>query len=216
MKAMLRPNRRFLEIECVLLSLVLPIALYLIGMRGVLYAALWVLSVVIVSILYYEGAWKSGLINFRAVNWRNMRPMLIRFVLCAVLLTGLLLWMDPGRFLSLPRERTQLWIMIMLLYPFLSVVPQELIFRTWYFYRYKSLFPEPHGMIIVSSVAFGFAHLILQNWIGIILSGVGGLIFGHTYHRTRSLALVSLEHALYGCFVFTIGLGWYFYSGAAR
>ncbi len=44
---------------------------------------------------------------------------------------------------------------------------------------------------------------------------VGGWIFASRYRRTRSLFTVSVEHALYGMLVFTVGLGQYFYHGAA-
>ena len=43
----------------------------------------------------------------------------------------------------------------------------------------------------------------------------GGLFFADTYAKTRSLAAVYFEHALYGCYLFTIGLGFYFYHGNA-
>ena len=33
--------------------------------------------------------------------------------------------------------------------------------------------------------------------------------------KRRSLWLTCLEHGLYGCLIFTIGLGRYFYTGAA-
>ena len=39
-------------------------------------------------------------------------------------------------------------------------------------------------------------------------------MFATTYQRYRSLALVCLEHAIYGCLIFTLGLGWYFYGAA--
>ena len=41
-----------------------------------------------------------------------------------------------------------------------------------------------------------------------------GLIFASTYAKSKSLALVTIEHGLYGNFLFFIGLGWYFYGGA--
>jgi hypothetical protein len=46
-----------------------------------------------------------------------------------------------------------------------------------------------------------------------LLTLIGGWFFAETYARTRSMRLVWLEHALYGCLVFTIGLGDYFYHG---
>jgi hypothetical protein len=46
-----------------------------------------------------------------------------------------------------------------------------------------------------------------------VSSFFGGLLFAHTYHTSKSLALVWLEHTLYGWTLFTLGLGWYFYHG---
>jgi hypothetical protein len=40
-------------------------------------------------------------------------------------------------------------------------------------------------------------------------------MFAGDYARRRSLGLACLEHGLYGCLIFTIGLGRYFYTGAA-
>ena len=41
-------------------------------------------------------------------------------------------------------------------------------------------------------------------------------IFASTYSKTKSLALVTIEHGLYGISLFLIGLGWYFYGGAVH
>ncbi|MEU4707697.1 hypothetical protein AB0G00_14815 [Nocardia salmonicida] len=42
-----------------------------------------------------------------------------------------------------------------------------------------------------------------------------GVLFATRYQRTRSLLTTSVEHALYGILMFTIGLGDFFYHGAA-
>jgi len=39
------------------------------------------------------------------------------------------------------------------------------------------------------------------------------LLFAARYAETGSLATSSFEHALYGCWLFTVGLGQYFYHG---
>jgi membrane protease YdiL (CAAX protease family) len=70
------------------------------------------------------------------------------------------------------------------------------------------------ALVLISGAAFGLAHIVFNNWVAPVLCAVGGVLFAHTYHKTRSLALVCLEHALYGDFVFTVGLGRYFYHGA--
>jgi uncharacterized protein len=105
---------------------------------------------------------------------------------------------------------------VMLLYPILSVIPQELVFRSYIFHRYRALFPNNSWMVGVSAAAFGFVHIVLLDWVAPVLCFLGGIIFSRNYAKHHSLALVSIEHALYGCWVFTVGLGWYFYSGAPR
>jgi hypothetical protein len=47
------------------------------------------------------------------------------------------------------------------------------------------------------------------------MTTAGGLLFARDYARHRSLSLTCLEHSLYGCLIFTIGLGRFFYTGAA-
>lgn len=92
---------------------------------------------------------------------------------------------------------------VMVLYPVLMVWPQELIFRTFFFHRYRTLFKRSGRMIVVSSLNFGVAHLFYGNWVAPALSLVGGLLFGWRYQASRSLPLVSLEHALWGDYLFT-------------
>lgn len=119
---------------------------------------------------------------------------------------------DVAPFL-LPQERPVLWLAILLLYPLLSALPQELIFRVFLFHRYRALFPGRWALPLVSAAVFALAHLVLGNWVALLLSLAGGLLFAYTYARTGSLALVTLEHGLWGNWVFTLGMGRYFYGG---
>ncbi|MFI5782268.1 CPBP family intramembrane glutamic endopeptidase [Nocardia sp. NPDC051570] len=116
---------------------------------------------------------------------------------------------------DLPRRNPWLWLAVMVLYPALSVYPQELIFRSFLFHRYAPVFGEGKGLVAASAAAFGYVHIIFGNWFSVVASGFGGWIFGMRYLRTRSLATASAEHAVYGMLVFTVGLGRYFYHGAA-
>ena len=93
--------------------------------------------------------------------------------------------------------------------------PQEALYRRFLLLRYQRLFGSGAGSVLTSAAAFGFAHIVYGNALAVGLSAAGGLLFAASYRRHRSLALVCLEHALYGCLVFTIGLGRFFYTGAA-
>lgn len=120
----------------------------------------------------------------------------------------------PERLLGLPRHDPALWALIMLLYPVLSALPQEVVFRVLFFERYGALFPSPASAVVVNGIAFGLAHLFYMNPVAILASAAGGAVFGYAYLRTRSLLLVTLLHAVAGQAIFTSGLGIYFYHGA--
>ena len=42
------------------------------------------------------------------------------------------------------------------------------------------------------------SHIFVINWVAPLLGILGGLLFALTYSKTKSLLLVSFEHALYG------------------
>jgi hypothetical protein len=146
----------------------------------------------------------------RRIVWGiGLRLMLV--VVASATLTQLLV---PERFLSFPRLATVQWMAVMTLYPLLSALPQEVIFRSFFFRRYQSLFPTNVAMLVANSLAFGVTHLIFHNWVAPTLSVVAGVMLARSYQQHRSLGLVWAEHALYGCIAFTTGLGWFFYHGS--
>ncbi len=146
----------------------------------------------------------------------HLPRILALFAVCVVVVGLLVAWRAPEILFGLPRRAPVLWILIMILYPLLSVYPQELVYRTFLFHRYEPVFARPWMRITASAGAFGFLHIVFKNEIAVVMTLVGGFLFARTYEASRSTLLVSIEHALYGCFVFTIGLGAYFYSGAVR
>ncbi len=122
----------------------------------------------------------------------------------------------PQRFLAMPRYNPQLWLAIMVLYPVLSALPQEIIYRSLFFERYGALFPSKAVAILVNGAAFALGHLFFQNWIVIAMTGAGGAIMGWAWLRHGSLGLAWILHSLAGQILFTFGLGIYFYHGAIR
>jgi membrane protease YdiL (CAAX protease family) len=120
----------------------------------------------------------------------------------------------PGSFLSFPRRAPDLWLTIMALYPILSVLPQEFMYRTFFFHRYGPLFGDWRWTaIVVNAGLFGFGHIVFGNWVAVAGTFLVGLLLAYRYDSTRSLWAVWIEHSLYGCLVFTVGLGRYFFTG---
>lgn len=140
------------------------------------------------------------------------KRMLIRFSLVCGSLVALGLIFQPEQFFAFPAERPFLWLAVMIFYPLLSALPQEFIYRTYFFHRYESLTSLKYSTLMLSALAFSFLHIVYDNWWAVGLSFVAGLLFGSTYARTESLFWVTVEHTLYGWLIFTLGFGTYFYE----
>jgi uncharacterized protein len=186
-----------------------PLAILAIHQRGVLFLVLWLGALV----AFFN---TRGRPPFpKRPLWPEVRGIAVRFSVLAPLIAVVTWLAFPQLFLELPRQRPLLWAIIMVLYPLLSVWPQEMLYRALLFHRFRDLFRSDVALILVSASAFGFAHIIFLNWIAIIMTAAGGLLFARDYARHRSLSLTCLEHSLYGCLIFTVGLGRFFYTGAA-
>ena len=181
--------------------------------RRILFPLLWLIAIAAII------AWKKkhkGQKIFTRIPWGEFKKKVLpRFALSCVFMAGLTYALVPERLFGFPLERPQLWLLVMTFYPLFSVIPQEIIYRLFFFDRYQSILGSGWLMILVSGLAFGHGHILFNNWIAYVLSIAGGILFSITYARTRNMSLVWLEHAIYGQFVFTIGLGWFFYTGGA-
>jgi membrane protease YdiL (CAAX protease family) len=122
----------------------------------------------------------------------------------------------PGLFLNLPRSNPRLWILVMILYPVLSVYPQGIIYRAFMFERYRDLFGPPWAIVLASAFAFTYVHIVFRNKLALGLTLLGGVLFAIRFLQTDSLFVTSFEHALYGCFMFTVGVGRSFHHASAR
>ena len=140
----------------------------------------------------------------------------MRFAVGAALLTGLLLWHCPKYLLFFPKTAPIRWGIVMIAYPVLSVLPQVVVYRLLFFRRYAPLFAHETVAWVVGALVFSLAHLPFGNRVAMLFTFVGGLLFIHTYRKTRSVWLNVLEHSLYGDFLFTIGWGIYFFHGGTQ
>lgn len=210
------PTRRRLALEFAAVFIALPL---LIAWQGEA-LRLWILpQLLLVATLCLAVLWRDPDFDRRQL-WalpRRWRPCLLRIGALLVLGGGMVFWMatqmqgiEP---FALAHERPGLWLLVLVLYPLLSASSQEVIFRVFLFHRYRRLFPLPRQGVAASAAVFALAHLLLGNWIAPLLAFAGGLLFAYTYARTRSLPLVVLEHGLWGDWLFTVGLGGFFYGG---
>jgi len=206
--------KAILSLEFIILCLVIPGIIIFGRFAPYMFAFLWgaTLYALIITRLYYFQGWKE-IWRVEAVTWGNMKPILIRWILASIAMLIFAVFYDPERLFYIPKERPEIIPAILFLYPVISALPQEFIFCTFFFKRYEPFFGSGKWMIAASAMIFAYVHILYINPVAPILSLAGGILFALTYQKHKSLALVTIEHGLYGNALFLIGLGHYFYSG---
>ncbi|MFN3700965.1 MAG: type II CAAX prenyl endopeptidase Rce1 family protein [Alphaproteobacteria bacterium] len=208
-------NPRFIALEFLLLCILTPAYIIYTKSAPFMFSFLWGAALYGFFILRYvykdhlRQLWK-----WKAVNWENMKPILLRWVLACIAMTVFIYWYDPDRMFKLFLERPYFLPVLVVVYTLISALPQEFIFCSFFFERYKRFFGEGMKMVVASAIIFAYAHVLYINPVAPTLSLIAGLIFALTYLKTKSLALVTIEHGLYGSYLFVVGLGWYFYGGS--
>lgn len=202
----------FRFIEASLLFIALPVVFYfdLLPVRKIV--ALLLVTGVCTVILWVDGSYDFRRLTYRPNIPGMAKKLLVRSGLVAVVVFVLTMTLEPDQLLIFPRREPMIWGIVMLLYPVLSALPQELIYREFFFHRYQDFIKPEWLLVVASACSFSFLHIIYDNEWALLLSLIGGFLFARTYQETRSLYWVSIEHALYGCIVFTIGMGNYFYE----
>ena len=195
----------FIALPCLFVSRKLPVPL----MPG-----LWGLTgICLIALLLNPDFDRRRLWNTDRLASRALKALL-PVIIAAPLLLAATIWLAPDRLFGFVRSRPLLWLAVILLYPVLSAYPQGIVYRAFVFHRYRDVFRSPAGRILASAVAFGVAHVVLHNWSAPTFAFAGGLLFAWTYESTQSSLVASLQHAAFGCLLFTLGLGWYFYYGS--
>jgi len=205
-----------LAIECGMLYVGVPVA-YIAGWLPLtILPLLFVMSVGCWWVLRRQHTMSLQDLIRKEATWLEWRRILIHYAVAIPCLVCLLSLTNLAALFSLIIQHPKIWVLVIMAYPIISVLPQELIYRVYFFERYRPLFGRGFGMIAANAVAFSIGHIVFRNWPAVVLTLLGGLLFAKTYERTLSLRLVAVEHALYGCAVFTIGYGSYFYEGTLR
>jgi membrane protease YdiL (CAAX protease family) len=171
---------------------------------------LWVVAALCLLILLLDESFDRSRFRFNAYS--HWPQLLLRL---AIIAGGLVLYtahFEPQHIGGFLRRDPVLWGRIMLIYPLFSVLPQELVYRAFFFHRYRSLFPSERVMVLANAALFSFGHILFRNWAALAGAFIAALLWADTYRKSGSLPVVSIEHALYGSVAFTLGIGRYFYA----
>jgi uncharacterized protein len=208
-------TKKYLIAEFILFFVCIPTLVIVYRLAPYLFVFLW-LAAAYCWLVERKVTPAKPLWGWNKVRWPILKPILWRFLAASVFMVLFIYYYDPERLFGVVRHKPEIVPFLLFLYPMLSALPQEYIYCRFFFNRYQPLFGHDKNLMLASAVVFAFGHMLFINWIAPTLSLFAGLIFAHTYYRHRSLALVTIEHGLYGNVLFLSGLGWYFYGGAVQ
>tara|TARA_Y100000590_G_scaffold470759_1_gene669576 strand:- start:15460 stop:16119 length:660 start_codon:yes stop_codon:yes gene_type:complete len=210
-------SRIYISIELIIIGIIIPSLILINRLADDIILILWFITLY-AGIIYFKNNKYHKIkntLNFGAFSKDNLKVIIYRWFVLSILIFLITYFFYFDKLFMIQKTNPYLLIIIFIFYPIFSALPQEFIFCTFFFNRYKNLIPQKY-IIISSATLFMFAHILFINFIAPFLSIFGGLIFASTYKKTNSLALVSLEHALYGNTLFFVGLGYYFWGGSVN
>ena len=195
--------------ELVVLYLLVPAAIAVLMPARLMFPALFLFTAL--------GIWLLS--RTPGFAWRDLARGQVRWGMVLVfglgvlaLCLALIRWNWPGREFALLLERPAMMALIFLLYPLLSALPQELIFRPLWFTRYGDLLPGGRAGLMMNAGAFAFAHLMYWSVTVAAMTFAGGYVFAVAWRRFGFPTALAL-HAVAGWAIFAAGLGILFYSG---
>lgn len=210
-EAVTRASRASLWVEFAALYLGAPLAIALLLPPRLMFAALALFSLLGLVLL-----WRTGEFDWRGLlrGWGRIRWGEAALLALATLGAGVVLLtaFRPDALFAMLRANPAFLGVIWLVYPLLSALPQELVFRPLFFHRYGALLPRGPAAIVLNAAIFSFAHLMYWSPLVLLLTFVGGLVFARAY-VTRGFPAAFVLHAVAGNVLFAVGMGVWFYSG---
>lgn len=207
-------GRARLIAEFVALFIAIPVAIAVFMPPSYLFASLAFFSLVGLGLLWYTGNfnWRELLWGWGRFDWR----MVAAFAAITFTASVVVMYLTaPDAMFRFLRTNWRFMLVIWVLYPILSALPQELIFRVLFFHRFGRLFSGPKQAVLANAAIFSLAHLMYWSWIVAVFTFAGGLAFAVAYLR-RGFPYAWFLHAIAGNILFAVGMGVYFYSGGVQ
>lgn len=206
-------SRPRLRAEFALFYLVIPLAMAVLLPPVWLFPVLGAVSLVGLVLLGLTPGfrWRELLTGAGRMSW----PLLLGVVAGTALLGYAMISISaPEARWFLIQSNPSLMLAIAFFYPFLSALPQEIVFRPLFFRRYGAILPRRSDLaILLNAAVFAFAHLMYWSWVVALMTFAGGLVFAYSYRIRGNFPEAVVAHSLAGIVVFALGLGVFFYSG---
>ncbi|PWG05913.1 CPBP family intramembrane glutamic endopeptidase [Polaribacter aquimarinus] len=206
MKPFLKNNKTLKIAEIIALFVGTPLILFLQISKTykIIYLIIGVVYISLISIFIEKFKKKS---NDKNLKQKTLKVVGVNLLIIIFLTTTVLYFQDKDALFNVILNKPKLWLKFSIIYILFSVIPQELIYRTFFLKRYHNIFKNEFLFIFINAILFSFAHIWFQSWIVLGFTFIGGILFIKTYLKTNSLWLVLLEHTVYGIWLYTVGYG---------
>ncbi|MCX7644794.1 MAG: CPBP family intramembrane metalloprotease [Rhodobacteraceae bacterium] len=205
-------RRAWLRAEFVLFFLALPVAVAVLLPPSAMFPVLFGVTGLGLVLLHLTPGfrWRDLTRGWNRIDW----PV-VALAAAGTFAVGWAVMMAtaPGSAFALVRSNPALMAMIALLYPLLSALPQEIVFRALFFRRYGPILPSLRPALVLNAAVFALAHLMYWSGIVAAMTFAGGLLFAWACEVRRNFPMAVVMHAVCGVIVFLLGLGVYFYTG---
>ena len=194
------------KLEFFFIFFILPSAIFFLDSSIIVFLTLYLVFTLSIVILYFDKSF-SFIYLRKKVDWK----FIIIFSLIFLSLSFFyVILVDKDLLFIFPKTNFKLWLLVILIYPFLSVIPQEIVYRVFFFQRY---FPNERSfyfLTLLNMIVFSYGHIVFNNVHAILITAIVSPIFTYAYLKKSFFTCIVL-HALGGQIIFTLGLGKYFF-----
>ena len=194
------------KLEFFFIFLIIPSTIFFLDSSIIIFLTLYLVSILSLVILYFDKTFLFTSLK-KKIDWKFV---IIFSVIFFFLGFFYVLLVDKNLLFIFPKTNFKLWLIVIFIYPFLSVIPQELVYRVFFFQRYFPNIYRFYFPAFLNLVVFAYGHLVFSNMHAIIITAIVSPIFTYAYLKKSFLTCVIL-HTLGGQIIFTLGLGKYFF-----
>ena len=200
---MANPLKNF---EFFFIFLALPSVIFFLDSSIIVFVTLYLVFILSLVILYFDKTFLFASMK-KKIDWKFISVFSIIFLLLGFFY---ILLVDRDLLFIFPKTNFKLWLIVIFIYPFLSVIPQEIVYRVFFFQRYFPKISSIYFAIALNLIVFSYGHIVFNNLHAILITAIVSPIFAYAYLKKSFLTCVVL-HSLGGQIIFTLGLGKYFY-----
>ena len=194
------------KLEFFFIFLIIPSTIFFLDSSIIIFLSLYLVSILSLVILYFDKTFLFTSLK-KKIDWKFV---IIFSVIFFFLGFFYVLLVDKNLLFIFPKTNFKLWLIVIFIYPILSVIPQELVYRVFFFQRYFPNINRFYFPVFLNLVVFAYGHLVFSNMHAIIITAIVSPIFTYAYLKKSFLTCVIL-HTLGGQIIFTLGLGKYFF-----